>query len=265
MALSEMLAGPSADNTTLAHRLMQTMATGGRGASTKRCRPTDELERGFERIAKIAVASRHGAGESVVYEGDAATHLFQLAYGFAHESIVLANGRRHIVDFVLQGEFCGLPEDGRHPVTVPAATATRAVPFPRARFEEILDETPSLALCLARETEKRLHRAQHKLVALGCLNASQRTALFLKWLAREARGDASQQRGPAGGDNESDRWHLIPATRQDIGDYLGLSLETVCRAITRLKSLGLVAMRDQHHFRVVDQGRLDCYIEADAI
>lgn len=177
-------------------------------------------------------------GRTLIAEGEALSFGFLLMSGMAMEAVMLPDGRRHVLDLLEPGDLCGVDREQPSRRTVQAATDLRLLRFPIGGFRRLLSEQQGLAAAAAEIATRRYARAERKLVAIGCLNAEQRTAQLLLWLAERADNCGAGGRGTV----------LLPLNRVDMGDYLGVSGETVCRALSRLKALGLVHMPNPHRF-----------------
>lgn len=204
-----------------------------------------------------AGATRLGRGRVLAAQGDAPSFGYVLLEGLAIETTLLSDGRRHILDLLGPGAFCGVEAGPRLERSVEAITALALFRFPLGGFRRLLVEDRDVAEALAVERAGRLARAQRKLVALGCLNAEQRVAQFLLWaVERAARlGEAPGPDGAA----------PMPLGRAEIGEYLGLSAETVCRALSRLRALGLLEMPGAHRFAAPDPAALAAFVADDPV
>lgn len=183
--------------------------------------------------------------ETLFYEGDGADALFNVTLGAIKIYKLLADGRRQITGFLLPGDFLGLALLNRYSYSAEAITSARLCRFPRTALEKLLDEFPKLEKRLLQSASNELAAAQDQMLLLGRKTAKERIATFLLSLAdREAR-----RTGP------SDIVDL-PMSRNDIGDYLGLTVETVSRTFTRLRKTGLIELRGAHHVALLDRGAL---------
>lgn len=198
----------------------------------------------------VALSHLSGAGQvrlrrgrTLITEGETLQFGYLLLSGMAMEAVMLPDGRRHVLDFAEPGDLCGVDREQPARRTVQAVTELRLLRFPIGGFRRLLGERQGLAAAVAEIAARRYARAERKLVAIGCLNAEQRTAQLLLWLAERAEHGGAGARGSV----------LLPLNRADMGDYLGVSGETVCRALSRLKALGLVIMPNPHRFSLPDR------------
>lgn len=142
---------------------------------------------------------------------------------------LLPDGRRQITGILFKGDFLGLGGRAMAAFTAEALTPLSACRFRRTDFERLLEELPALEHRLVAMAGDELMAAQEQIVLLGRKTAKERNASFLVRLATRM-----EQRGEPKG-----VVHL-PMTRLDIADYLGLTIETVSRSFTYLKTARLI-------------------------
>ena len=182
------------------------------------------------------IARIHLIPKQVLFiEGDPAVHYFTLVDGVASISKSLADGRRQIIGFMYPGDFIGVSEETGYSCTAQAVTPAELCRFARPAFEALAEECPEIEHRLLHAVSTELIEAQEHMLILGRQTAEERLCSFLLHLSKRA-----PRRG------ESDNPVLLPMSRGDIGDYLGLSLETVSRTFTVLRDQGLIALVDAH-------------------
>jgi CRP/FNR family nitrogen fixation transcriptional regulator len=159
-------------------------------------------------------------GTEIYGQGEKAGIIYQVEFGAVRVYRLLADGRRQISAFYLSGEVFGLEADANHHFFAEAITGTNLRLFPRSKLGNISQELFALTL-------RSLTRAQEHLLVLGRQTAAERVAAFLIDLAERQ-----------GGLDQID----MPMSRMDIGDYLGLTIETVSRVFSRLKDHGIIAL-----------------------
>jgi CRP/FNR family transcriptional regulator len=146
-----------------------------------------------------------------------------LTAGALRLSQFLPDGRRQIVGFALPGDFLGLALEPTHMFNAVALTAVKLCQFPRVGFSALLDAEPRLLKRLMGVASQEMTLAQEHMVTLGRRSAEEKVAAFLIGMRdRHARLDGQ-------------RVHVqLPMHRLDIGDFLGMTVETVSRTMTRL-------------------------------
>ena len=180
------------------------------------------------RVARGAALYRAGAGFEALYA---------VRSGFFKSSVVLEDGRDQVTAFHMAGELVGMDGIGhdRHAADVIALEDSEVCVIAYGRLEEA-----GLERQLHKVMSRELVRGQGVMMLLGTMRAEERLAAFLLNLS---------QRFVARGYSPSD-FHLR-MTREEIGSYLGLSLETVSRLFSRFHAEGLVAVQ-QKHIRILD-------------
>ena len=181
------------------------------------------------RLAAIAVVTDVAAGQTFIDEGEPASSFFNVTAGTAKLFKTLPDGRRQITGFVGPGQFLGLAVSDTYAFSAEAIEPVRYCRFPRAPLRTLLDDFPQMGKLLLEVASNELVAAQEQMLLLGRKTARERLASFL--LAQ------SRQGMPSG---HSRRRFGLPMTRVDIADYLGLTIETVSRTLTRLRAEELI-------------------------
>ncbi|HEX5077907.1 MAG TPA: helix-turn-helix domain-containing protein [Geminicoccaceae bacterium] len=169
-----------------------------------------------------------GPGQTIVIEGDPARHCFRIAAGTVRLYKVIADGRRLVTDFPGAGQCFGLTAPERHGCSAEAVSSTTLIRYPRRAVETAARTNPELAQALFRLACAELEQARRHMLLLGRKSADERIASFLLGLAERA-------------DRPLRNVVHLPMSRQDIADHLGLTIETVSRAMTRFRRMGLIA------------------------
>jgi CRP-like cAMP-binding protein len=180
--------------------------------------------------------------EAIYREGVAADYCFKIAKGAVRISCNLRSGNRQVVDLLFSGDAFGLEPGKNYVGTAEAATDVAVLRCRRACLSHMSlqdDAGAALALLLSR----RLRAAQDHVMLLGHQSARARVATFLLRL--------SVRQNPA---NERTVEQLV--SRQDLADYLGLTLETTCRALSDLKQLGIISAPTRREIVIHDVRRL---------
>jgi len=177
------------------------------------------------------VAERLMPGEGVFWEGDAADHVFILVEGCLRVYRTLPDGRRAILGFLYRGDLLGVSCRGRYLFTAEAVSPVKLRRFPRRRFHQVVDETPHLRPLLLAKICDETTAAQDQTILLGQKSAEERVASFLLMIARRS-----------GADTRTPIEIELPFGRLDMADYLGLTVETVSREMTKLKRSGLISL-----------------------
>lgn len=173
----------------------------------------------------------YAAKQHLFCEGDLASEFFRIESGNVCIYSVLPDGRRQVIDFAYPGDVIGLGTSAEHTLNAEALSAARVRSLPTAAIEDAVRRDPELGIKLYEAVSRQLGEAHHRLMSMGRCDAGERLAGFLLALLR--RGRAA---------NESTRDIVLPMTRADIADYLGLTTETVSRTFTRFRQEGLITI-----------------------
>jgi CRP-like cAMP-binding protein len=160
---------------------------------------------------------------------------------------LLADGRRHIAEFYFGGDCFGLDNRLERLFSAEAVTDVIVMRYPRRATERLIDDTPALSRCLRDMTLRDLANAQIRMLMLGRMSAPERVATFL--LDMFERRDAV-------------RSLELPMSRSDIADYLGLTIETVCRVMSAFKRDGAIDIPTPHRIELRNRAALAAIGEA---
>lgn len=197
------------------------------------CLPSGVAAQDIGILDDLATAKRRVARGSAVYRcGDAFEAVYAVRSGTFKNVGVSTKGEEKITGFYHPGEILGLDaiNDGQHQFSGIALEDSEVCVIPFSRLQEIALENPALQHHIFRLISREISRDQGLLLLLGCMTAEQRLAAFLLSLSRRY-----QHMGYA-----ADLFNLR-MTREDIGNYLGLTLETVSRFLSRFQRNGLIA------------------------
>lgn len=186
---------------------------------------------GLRGLRTIRGNMRAAAHDAVFHEGEPADCVYTLVKGTIKLSKLLGDGRRQIVGFVFPGDFFGFAPDGTYPYTAEGVTPVALCRFPRSRLARLMRETPELEHVLFERLVADLALAQEQMLLLGRMTAREKTAHFLLMLSRRA---VRRHEPPSP--------VALPMSRQDMADYLGLTIETVSRTFTSLRRSALIAL-----------------------
>jgi CRP/FNR family transcriptional regulator len=184
---------------------------------------------GLRRLGEAATTHTVASGSTFVTEGEPASAFFNITGGSAKLYKLLPDGRRQITGFVGVGHFLGLAVSATYAFSAEAIEHVRYCRFSRAKLRALLDDFPAMEKRLLQVASNELVAAQEQMLLLGRKTARERVASFL--LAQSRLGVICQTPRVQ---------FALPMTRGDIADYVGLTIETVSRTLTKLRSDGLV-------------------------
>jgi CRP/FNR family transcriptional regulator len=185
-------------------------------------------------------------GQPLFDEGDPAKHRYNITSGCLSIYKLLGDGRRQIIGFLFPGDFLGLSIEDTHAYGAEAVSKTTLCRFHRRDFDDLVERHANLEKRLFGVASDELAVAQDQMVLLGRKSAKEKVVTMLLNLSRRAKRRTGSGNPIA-----------LPMTRQDIGDYLGLTTETVSRTFTQLKTSGLVTMEPENRVRINDRGALE--------
>lgn len=186
----------------------------------------DELEELEKIVARMTV----GAGGPIFDEGEAAHCRYNVTSGSIKIYKLLGDGRRQIIGFLFPGDFLGLAMADEYAYGAEAVVDSELCRFPRRELDDLINRFPTLENRLLNVTSNELAVAQEQMVLLGRKTAKEKVATMLLLFSRRAA-----ERGMA------DNPVYLPMTRTDIGDYLGLTTETVSRTFTQLRAQRIIS------------------------
>jgi len=184
------------------------------------------------------------AAQILFREGDAARHIYEVTSGVVRVAKVLEDGRRQVVAFRYPGDIIGFPQDGLYHTECDAISSAEVVAH-NIRDLESGERNPELHQRLVTAALKEIGAMQDHFMMLGRKTASEKTASFLAVLM-ERTGK------PVGAYTHFE----FPMTRADIADFLGLTVETVSRTITKFRNSKLIVLESSKSVIVLDQDAL---------
>lgn len=198
-------------------------------------------------LDKIKTYKNYSAGETIFWRGEALGTVASIVSGVASLTKSLEDGRTQMVGILFPSDFIGRPGRSEIAFDVTATTDITLCRFERTPFEEMLRITPNLSNRLTELALDELDAARDWMVLLGRKTAREKIATFVEMLSRRA-----SQPDFIG----TNRAMHLPMTRDQIANFLGLTLETVSRQLNALKKEGLIAFSDRRNFEVLDLAAL---------
>lgn len=195
----------------------------------------------------LATTETAAAGQWLVEPGDAASTVFILRSGHAHVSRITRDGKRQILAFLFPGDFFGFTYEPQYVYGAYADSAVVICRIARADFDQYVATHAQLDRRIRVQLTRLLDSAQELIFTLGRKSALERVAAFIWYLHyRQSKlGEGSEVAVAA-----------IPMSRADIADFLGLTSESVSRAMTQLRNDGLIQLPSPDHAVILDMQRL---------
>ncbi|HEX6860089.1 MAG TPA: helix-turn-helix domain-containing protein [Caulobacteraceae bacterium] len=179
--------------------------------------------------------------EEIFGEGEKADYIYQVIEGVVRTCRFTGDGRRQIEDFHMAGEYFGLELGADHSCTAEAVGLATVLLIKRSALNEIAARDAAVAGQLIQLTMDNLARTQRHVGMLSRKGAVERVAAFLL-----------DFRGRSGADGCVE----LPMSRQEIADYLGLTIETVSRTFSQLEAEGVIALPDRRRVLLKSPQRL---------
>ena len=199
----------------------------------------------LQRLGDLAEVINLKSGAVLIREGEPAPHVFNITSGSIRVYKLLPDGRRQITGFLFAGDFLGLAIGETYVFSAEAMEASTVCRFRKGPFRALVANSPPLEHMLLHRTSHELAAAQNQMLLLGRKTAIERMASFLLDLPGH---DPARPSAPG---------HVrLPMKRGEIADYLGLTIETVSRVLTRMKVKGLISIPSQNELIVERPERL---------
>lgn len=203
--------------------------------------PIDQFVEAMGRASLVATGFSYQKDEEIFGQDEPAEYVYQIVRGAVRTYKLLSDGRRQIGSFHLAGDIFGLEYGASHRLTAEALVETDVRLIRRRSLEVAAVEDAQVARSLWHVTAGKLQHAEDHMLLLGCKNALEKVAAFLLEM---------DDRLLAAGLSE------LPMCRRDIGDYLGLTLETVSRALASLHDQGILNFAGARQILIRNRKRL---------
>jgi CRP/FNR family transcriptional regulator, nitrogen fixation regulation protein len=215
----------------------------------QRQRPSREQAEGSRRAWRAFPCAgnpervQYNKGTEIYGEAEPADYIYQVADGSVRSYKLLSDGRRQIGAFHLVGDIFGLENGPVHRFTAEAIFDTTVRLMKRCSLENVAERDAFVTLDLLNMTTSNLQHAEDHMLLLGRKTSLERVAAFLLEMDRRLTATGVL---------------ALPMSRRDIADYLGLTLETVSRALSYLHGKGILGFLGQTQRQIVllDRARL---------
>lgn len=196
----------------------------------------------------VGVTVRFTRNETIYTKGDEARFSYKVVEGAVRLSRIFADGRRQIVNFFLPDETFGIELSDEYSATAEAVGDVVALRCPRLCISHMTQSNPDISQKRLAMFSRSLAAAERHVAMLGHQSAKERVASFFMALEMQRR---------------SDNQHTVdlPLSRQDIADYLGLTIETTCRALSELKRLNIITTPSRRRIVIRDLSGLQAIAE----
>ncbi|MGI9354394.1 MAG: helix-turn-helix domain-containing protein [Rhizobiaceae bacterium] len=185
------------------------------------------------------------AGSMIFCEGDESLFVYEVFQGVVRTSKFLCDGRRQVISFGYPGDLIGISHDCRYHSDCDAVSDVKVRVHRKNACNAQATIDPAYCEMLLRQTAAEVNSMQEHFMMLGRKSALEKVASFLNVLSRRVGSKGFGQ-----------VYFDLPMSRADIGDFLGLTIETVSRAFTRLRKSGVIELPNPHSV---------CVLQPDAL
>ena len=193
-------------------------------------------------LERIGTRLNFSRNAEIYAEGGDADFWYKVVAGTVRICKLLADGRRHIAEFCFGGDCFGIENASERIYSAEAVDDVIVMRYRRSATEQLVDQNPAVARLLRDTMLRGLGSAQGRALMLGRMTAPERAAAFL--LEMFERRDSTKVLD-------------LPMSRNDIADYLGLTIETVCRILSALKRDGTISIPNPHRIGLLDRSALE--------
>ena len=211
------------------------------------CMPVDLQPQEMDRLDELVATRRKVKRKELLFHnGEKFTSLFAIRTGVFKTRVTTEDGRDQVTGFQMAGEIIGLDGivNGQHSCDAVALEDAEVCVMPYERLEELSREVTALQRHVHQVMSREIVREHGVMLLLGSMRAEERLAAFLLNLVKRlhARGFSATEL-------------ILRMTREEIGSYLGLKLETVSRTLSKFVEEGVVEV-NQRHVRITDPDAL---------
>jgi CRP-like cAMP-binding protein len=212
-------------------------------AKTKRAPAADRDDGSLDRLMhSVGAAIYYPRRTQIVHEDEVADRLYKILDGAVCTYKILSDGRRQIANFYLRGDVFGFESTDEHALAAEAITNAKLLSIKRSALTSLAKQGTATTNELFQLMTRELVRAQDRALLLCYKSAQERIVGFIFEISKRT----------SSGENTID----LPMSRQDIGDYLGLTIETVSRTFWALEKSGDIEISSRRRVTVRDWSAL---------
>lgn len=196
---------------------------------------------------QLTELSRHSSrrrlepGNELLGQGELVPYYANILKGVVKLSKMMSDGRQQIVGLQFAPDFLGRPFSVESNMTAEAATDVEICLFPRRVVDRMVGDVPGMERRLHSQSLKELDEARDWMLTLGRKSAQEKVASFLYLIATHIDPE-----------NDDKSCFDLPLSRADIADFLGLTIETVSRQMTKLRKENIIQIENNRHITVPD-------------
>jgi CRP/FNR family transcriptional regulator len=183
-------------------------------------------------LGRASSRCRHKARRTIYYPGDPNTHLLTLVSGVVAGVVTMSDGRKQFLSLHFPGDIIGRTTDKPLPYELIAMTDVTICYQPRKTFLKVLESDTGFHAQILDRAQEAIDQSRSWMLALGRKTARERVATFLYFVASRSMSEATTKSTPF--------TMTLPLTREEIGDFLGVTVETVSRQFSALRKDGII-------------------------
>lgn len=180
--------------------------------------------------------SSRSADTELLHEDKEVVQHANIIGGVVKLTKLMADGRQQIVGLQFSPDFLGIPFRHQSGINAQAATSVNLCSFPKKVLDDMVKVSPDLEHKLHEQALKELEDARSMMLTLGRKTAPEKVATFLYYLVTQMHPHVKETDGAV--------TFELPLKRADIADYLGLTIETVSRQMTKLRKAGVIEIEN---------------------
>ncbi|AUW47653.1 Crp/Fnr family transcriptional regulator [Rhizobium leguminosarum] len=197
-------------------------------------------------LGRHSLRRKVDAGSEIIAQGSDSSFYSNIMRGVVKLCKVMPDGRQQIVGLQFAPDFVGRPFVRESTLSAEAATDSEICIFPRNLLDRMISETPELQRSLHDQALKELDAAREWMLTLGRRTAEEKVASLLHLIATHAEPQTATSTA-----------FDLPLSRAEIADFLGLTIETVSRQMTRLRKSGVILIENLRHIIIPDMDELE--------
>ncbi|SFS83673.1 helix-turn-helix domain-containing protein [Brevundimonas viscosa] len=182
------------------------------------------------------------AGRELFRQSEPSYKVFRVRAGAVATYRLFSDGRRQVMSFYLPGDFVGMEAGVEYGATAVALTQATVDVMRRSELSDLASSDPRLSRALWQVSLRAFHRSEEHALVLARHGAVERVVAFLVDFAARTRAGSAFE---------------LPMTRQDLADYLGLTIHTVSRTLSQLEASGLIEARSSRVVRLLQPESLE--------
>src|SRR6516162_1055704 len=197
-------------------------------------------------LERIGTRLSFARNTEIYAEGGDVDCWYKVISGTVRICKLLADGRRHIAEFCFGGDCFGIDNGSERRYSAEAVDDAVVMRYQRRATEQLVDRNPALARLLRDTVLRELTAAHGRAFLLARMTAPERVAAFLLEMCER---------------RDRTKFIDLPMSCNDIADYLGLTIETVCRTLSAFKRAGAIAIASPHRIELLDRFALEAMSE----